>query len=473
MKTKIVFPLLFLTTTSAVPQSLGSFTATGSMAVARANHTATLLPNGKVLVAGGAIAAFGGSGFGAPTASTEIYDPSTGIFTSAENMTTPRVRHTATLLPDGRVLIAGGSHERPVSAELYDPLVGTFSTANNMIVGGVGLATRLPDGRVMIAHETAAELYDAVTGQFVLAAPYPHDGPGILGTITSLANGRVLLTGCPTRCETGVNWIYDPERDTFSITGALRTFYDVNTATLMTDGRVLFVGSVENDGFPSNATIYDVARETFAAIGHTSGAHQFSAATLLSDGTVLITGGQLPGGSGSENSDLYIPSPAIFSATRGMTTARHEHISTLLLDGTVLIAGGYSVWPNPTAKAEIYRPDASAPAAALLSLSGDGKGQGAIQHADTFKIASPETPAVTGEALLIYCTGLIDGSVIPPQVAIGGRLAEVLWFGNTPGSPGLKQVNVRLPDGVAPGPAVPVRLTYMGRPSNEVTISVQ
>jgi photosystem II stability/assembly factor-like uncharacterized protein len=108
----------------------------------------------------------------------------------------------------------------------------------------------------------------------------------------------------------------------------------------------------------------------------------------------------------------------------------------------------------------------------LLSVSGDDTGQGAIQHAGTYQLVSSANPAVAGETLVIYCTGLVDSSGVTPQIAIGGQMADVLWFGDTAGYMGLNQINVRLPSVVTPGTAVPVRMTYTGRESNEVTIAV-
>ena len=124
------------------------FSPTGSMATGRELHTATLLPDGRILVAGGVDGKF------EPVASAELYDPKAGIFSPTGPMGTPRTAPTATLLPDGRVLVAGGIDGTfgPVaSAELFDPATGTFSPTGSMAVGRVDdTATRLADGRVLI-----------------------------------------------------------------------------------------------------------------------------------------------------------------------------------------------------------------------------------------------------------------------------------------------------------------------------------
>jgi hypothetical protein len=247
----------------------------------------------------------------------------------------------------------------------------------------------------------------------------------------------------------------------------------VNTATLLANGKVLIAGNEGNNGFPADAEAYDPAAGTFTSLGNMIGPHQFSAATLFPDGTVLITGGQLPGGSGDPGGELYNPTTGAFSLTSSMSVGRHSHTATLLSDGTVLVAGGNTIWPAPGSTAEIYHPAVLVGAPLLFSLSRDGRGQGAILHAGTARLVSSDDPATAGEVLEIYMTGLTDGSVIPPRVIIAGQMAEVLYFGNTPGYAGLNQLNVRVPGGVAPGAAVPVRLDYIKRSSNEVTIGVR
>ena len=190
----------------------------------------------------------------------------------------------------------------------------------------------------------------------------------------------------------------------------------------------------------------------------------------------MIAGSNGDGGLTLASAELYDPGTGTFRRTGDMNADRGLHTATLLNDGRVLIAGGLHHvgfgWP-PLASAEVYTPVSMIPAPVLFSLSLDAGGQGAIWHSTTGEIASAGHPAVAGEPLSMYTNNLMDGAVIPPRVIVGGRLAEILYFGAAPGYPGYYQVNFRVPAGVAPASAVTVRLNYIGRGSNAVTIAVR
>jgi hypothetical protein len=466
-------------------QSPGAFTATGSMTTPRASHTATLLTNGKVLIAGGFPGCqplSGSTGCLQPTpppnlASAELYDPSTRTFTPIGNMITARAGHSAVLLADGRVLVVGGNQTAP-SAELYDPSTGVFSATGNLTMASVGQATLLPNGSVLLLGSPAASLYDPATGIFTDAGAYASPNIDSLNPGASLPDGRVLI-GCDCRFDVGAPSVelYDPSSGTFSLAPAATRsnvgwWVDQNTVTLLINGTVLVVGSDEYS-FPADAELYDPSTGTLIGLGRANASHEYSAAALLPDGTVLIAGSQLAGGAADSSAELYHPDSGIFSTIKPMGTPRFSQTATLLGDGEVLMAGGYSPYPGATSSAELYTPAVLVAAPALFSLSGDGTGAGAIWHAATGQIASADNPATAGEALSMYTTSLGSGGVIPPQIAAGGKLAKVLYFGDAPGYPGYNQVNFALPTGVTPGSAIPVRLTYLGRSSNAVTIGVR
>jgi hypothetical protein len=234
----------------------GSFQPTGSMAVARESHTATLLRDGRVLVAGGARPK-GISWEALPFA--EIYDPGTGTFSATSNMNEARYAHTATLLADGRVLITGGWN------------TGNLTTAGD---------TPLLMGRNL----ASAEIYDPVTASFTLTGSMSFERS--FHTATLLLDGQVLVTGYPAIAE-----VYDPATGSFQSVGAMATPRTFHTATLLTNGTVLVVGGFAQSGALSSAELYDPAAGSFTRTADLNAGRLWHTATLLSDGSVLVIGG--------------------------------------------------------------------------------------------------------------------------------------------------------------------------------------
>jgi hypothetical protein len=468
----------------ASAQTGGTFTATGNMNVARAQHTATLLADGRVLITGG------GAVNSAFLTITELYDPQTGTFRYGASMLAARRMHTATLLPDDRVLIVGGYGAGGVlaSAELFDPGTGTFTATGSLnIARGGHTAILLSTGKVLVVggygfdaypNVAPAELYDPVSGTFAPAGDYVGRGgcdfcaPSVL-----LSDGAVLFPGqSPAQ-------LYDPMRDVFSPVGVMAR--EQSAAAVLMNGQVLFAGG-EPIGRTADAELYSPATRTFVPTASMASPRVWHSLTLLPNGMVLAAGGETDTCSGSAcwfagtltTAELYDPAIGAFVATGSMTTARETHTATVLKNGKVLLTGGVSyggigAYNGSFASAELFSPDVLVPAPVLAAVSADGEGQGAIFHAGTRNLVTGDDPATVGESVDIYCTGLAAGGVIPPQVAIGGRMAAVLAVGTVPIAPGVSQLRVRVPAGVAAGPAVRVRLTYLDRPTNEVTIGVR
>jgi hypothetical protein len=331
--------------------SYGNFNVTGSMEVARRDHTATLLNNGKVLIVGW-------------TTLAELYDPATGTFSSLDDTVFSHGQgSTATRLSDGKVLIVGGNAAQ-ISAEIFDPANETFTATGSLKnVHSYHTATLLPDGKILIAAgqddtgpqtHAVAELYDPGTGTFTLTGSLNEHRAG--HTATLLSNGKVLIAGGGQTTTPGYAItlnsaeLYDPATGSFSLTGNLTKARGGHTATLLINGKVLIAG-----GNDKSAELYDPANGTFnPTVYEMNKPRMAHTAALLPNGHVLLAGGSVAVGPVVTNStELYEPVSGSFSSSSNMTTPRQEFTATLLNDGRVLLAGGYDGSAN-TNSAELF-----------------------------------------------------------------------------------------------------------------------
>ena len=341
-----VFWAVALTVALAFPAAAGkapfpgtSPSTSGTLLEPRAAHTATLLPDGRVLVVGG----LRNLRWDPESwlASAELWDPATGTSSPAGSMAESRSYHTATLLQDGRVLIVGGGSQ---SAEVWDPVTLSFSPAGSLpYVVMDHTATLLTDGRVLVVGLPNAQIWDPATGIFSQGGPLRSSRSD--HTATSLPNGRVLILGGETAVAKAEVW--DPAVGSFKQTRPLITGRWAHTATLLRDGRVLVTGGITATYSPNriveetqaSAELRDARTGVFVPAGSLARPRHDHTATLLEDGRVLVLGGQGPGRPRSAT-EIWDPATRTFSRGTRLVTGRIEHTATLLRDGRVLVIGG-------------------------------------------------------------------------------------------------------------------------------------
>lgn len=337
--------------TLTVDQSAEGFNFTANLATARQNHTATLLPNGKVLVTGGR-----GTGSSPYVGNSELYDPVIGKWTPTGSLAVARFSHQATLLHDGTVMVSGGitgGLSNPGTVEIYQPSSGMWTTTAVLSGSWYGhTATLLPDGKVLVAGGGRAEIY----------TPSSRTWSATSGPLSSnsqhasvlLSNGTVLATGGYTSLFLK-DQLFDPVTAKWRTTGSPpmpRRFFQV---TLLRDGQVLATGGQGIDTRLDSAERYDPLSGHWSPTSTFSGERSSHTATLLHDGRVLMTGGYDNQGMPVASPHLYDPDRNRWSPISSPTAPRATHTATLLRNGMVLLAGG-AMPTGVSHSAELYGP---------------------------------------------------------------------------------------------------------------------
>ncbi|CAA9588820.1 MAG: hypothetical protein AVDCRST_MAG88-4453, partial [uncultured Thermomicrobiales bacterium] len=332
-------------------------TRTGPMASIRREHSATMLPGGRVLVAGGA------------GASAEVYDPGSNAWRTVAPMGAERSGHAAAPLPDGRVLVAGGSlgfgGEPLATAEVYDPAADAWRPVASMILPRAGhTATPLADGRILVVggrtqlggYLARAEVYDPVADRWNSTEQLADRRGG--HTATLLPDGRVLVAGGLSGVDANGpvtlagTEIYDPKTNGWTSTGALGRARRSHAAAPLPDGRVLAVGGLDAGGVVVAAEVYDpVAGEWRPVPG--GDAARFRTAVPLPDGRVFLT--EYATGDARGAAGLYDSVSGQWEAVGRLVVTRNLQTVTPLPDGRVLIAGGSR---DAADGAEVYNPAA-------------------------------------------------------------------------------------------------------------------